>query len=91
MVRVAEQDEKRSGLDNRPSARFPFNRHYLSHCIHLTVPGIPKCLPRACQTRHDSANRQGRDCRNLMIGELFDFTQDQYFTERARHRIENEA
>jgi hypothetical protein len=25
-----------------------------------------------------------------MIGELFDFAQNQYFTERARHRIENE-
>ena len=41
--------------------------------------------------RHDSANRQGCDIRNLMIGELFDFAQNQYFTERARHRIENEA
>jgi hypothetical protein len=31
MIWVAEQDEKRSGLNNRPSARFPFSRHYLSH------------------------------------------------------------
>src|ERR1700730_2931711 len=31
MIRVAEQDQKRSGLNSRPSARFPFSRHYLPH------------------------------------------------------------
>jgi hypothetical protein len=30
MIRVAEQDEKRSRLNNRPSARFPFSCHFLS-------------------------------------------------------------
>jgi hypothetical protein len=53
----------------------------------LAAPGIPKCLSRARQTRHDSADREGCDIRNLMIGEHFDFAQNQYFAERARHCI----
>jgi hypothetical protein len=56
--------------------------------ICLAAPGMPKCLSCARQTRHDRANRQVCDIRNLTIGELFD---SQYFTERAGHRIENEA
>src|SRR6266436_1866042 len=59
--------------------------------ICLAAPGIPKCLSRARQTRHDGANRHGRDIRNLMVGEVFDLAQNQYFTKWARHRIENEA
>jgi hypothetical protein len=55
------------------------------------APGIPKCPSRARETRHDRANRQVCDIRNLTIGELFEFAQSQYFAQRARHHIKNEA
>src|SRR6266478_1846043 len=59
--------------------------------FYLAAPGIPKRLSRARQTRHDGADRQGSDIRNLTIGELFEFAQDEYFAQRTRHHIKNEA
>ena len=50
--------------------------------ICLAAPGIPKCPSRARQTRHDGANRQICDIRNLTIRELFEFAQNQYWAKR---------